>query len=161
MKNISIHLLAVAAVAIPLGACDTTQQAGQKQTLGTVVGAVLGGFLGSKAGGGEGQLWATGAGAVLGAILGSEFGKTLDANDRVMMERTNQASLEHTRTGSISKWTNPDTGHSGTVTPTLTYKQPNGTYCRDFTQTVVIDGQSHNATGTACRQPDGSWRIIN
>ena len=161
MKNISVSLLAMAAVVIPLSACDTTQQAGQKQTIGAITGAVLGGFLGSKVGRGEGQLWATGAGAVLGAILGSEFGKTLDANDRVMMERTSQASLEHTRTGSLSSWRNPDTGHSGTVTPTRTYQQPSGTYCRDFAQTIVVDGQTHNATGTACRQPDGSWRIVN
>lgn len=122
---------------------------------------MLGGFLGSKTGKGQGQLWATGAGAVLGGILGSEFGKTLDANDRVMMEHTNQASLEHTRTGATSSWQNPDSGHSGTVTPTRTYQQPNGAYCRDFTQTVMIDGQPQAATGTACRQPHGGWRIVN
>ncbi len=161
MKNITVSLLAMAAVVVPISACDTSQQTGQKQTIGAITGAVLGGFLGSKVGRGEGQLWATGAGAVLGAILGSEFGKTLDANDQVMMERTSQASLEHTQTGSLSSWQNPDTGHSGTITPTRTYEQPNGTYCRDFIQTIVVDNQTYDATGTACRQSDGSWRIVN
>lgn len=160
MKKVTFVLLAVFAMTLPLGACDTTQQAGQKQSVGTVIGAVLGGFLGSKAGGGEGQLWATGAGAVMGAILGSEFGKSLDKNDQVMMERTSQASLEHTRTGALSSWSNPDTGHSGTVTPTRTYQKAGGTFCRDFTQAIVIDGETHDATGTACRQSDGSWRIV-
>ena len=36
-----------------------------------------------------------------------------------------------------------------------------GAYCRDFTQTIVIDGQPQDATGTACRQPDGGWRVVN
>jgi hypothetical protein len=31
--------------------------------------------------------------------------------------------------------------------------------CREFTQTVVIGGQTRQATGRACPQPDGTWRI--
>jgi hypothetical protein len=31
--------------------------------------------------------------------------------------------------------------------------------CREFTQTVVIGGQARQATGQACPQPDGTWRI--
>jgi hypothetical protein len=31
--------------------------------------------------------------------------------------------------------------------------------CRDYTQTVRIDGQEQQATGRACMQPDGSWRL--
>ena len=27
--------------------------------------------------------------------------------------------------------------------------------------TVTIDGKQEQASGTACRQPDGSWRIVN
>ena len=158
MKNIPIALIAMAAL---LGACDTVDQAGKKQTISTIAGAVLGGYFGSKIGMGEGRLWAAGAGAALGAVIGSELGKSLDENDRNMMERTSQAALEHTRTGSTSTWRNPDTGHSGTVTPTRTYQQSSGTYCRDLTQTVEIDGQTQTATGAACRQPDGSWRITN
>ena len=55
-------------------------------------------------------------------------------------------------------WTNPDTGHTGTVTPTRTYQSGNG-YCREFQNTVTIDGKKENAYGTACRQPDGSWKV--
>lgn len=33
--------------------------------------------------------------------------------------------------------------------------------CREFQQNVVIDGKRQQAHGTACRQPDGSWRIVN
>jgi surface antigen len=31
--------------------------------------------------------------------------------------------------------------------------------CREFTQTVMIGGQPRQATGEACPQPDGTWRI--
>jgi surface antigen len=31
--------------------------------------------------------------------------------------------------------------------------------CREFRQTVMIGGQPHQATGQACPQPDGTWKI--
>jgi len=33
--------------------------------------------------------------------------------------------------------------------------------CRDFSTTNVIDGRPQEVHGTACRQPDGSWRIVD
>ncbi|HWK44740.1 MAG TPA: hypothetical protein VNT30_08455 [Stellaceae bacterium] len=33
-------------------------------------------------------------------------------------------------------------------------------YCREYQSTQVINGQPQNVVGTACRQPDGSWRIV-
>jgi surface antigen len=33
--------------------------------------------------------------------------------------------------------------------------------CREFTQRIVVDGEEVAAYGTACRQPDGSWKIVN
>lgn len=34
-------------------------------------------------------------------------------------------------------------------------------YCREYTGHVVVNGRSQNNYGTACLQPDGSWKIIN
>ena len=143
-----------------LGGCANQQQMGSKQTIGAITGAVLGGFLGSHVGGGKGQVWATGAGIILGALAGSNIGQQLDAADTVMMERTSQAALEHTRTGTTSVWNNPDTGNSGSVKPVRTYQRTDGTYCREYTQTVMIAGEPHEALGTACRQPNGTWKIV-
>jgi surface antigen len=69
--------------------------------------------------------------------------------------------MESAPAGKSVAWQNPDSGHSGTVTPTRTFQTADGTYCRDYHTTVVIDGKQERATGTACRQPDGSWRIAN
>jgi surface antigen len=33
--------------------------------------------------------------------------------------------------------------------------------CREIQQTVTIGGTPQAATSTACRQPDGTWRITN
>ncbi len=37
---------------------------------------------------------------------------------------------------------------------------PNGVYCREYTQQVMIGGVRRSSYGTACQQPDGSWKIV-
>lgn len=37
---------------------------------------------------------------------------------------------------------------------------PNGTYCREYQQDVVIGGVRRESYGTACLQPDGDWKIL-
>ena len=68
-------------------------------------------------------------------------------------------TLENTPTNETVAWRNPDTNASYWVTPTATYTAQDGTPCRQYVTDAVIDGQPQKATGTACRQPDGSWRI--
>jgi surface antigen len=46
------------------------------------------------------------------------------------------------------------------LTPTRTLGTSYGGYCREFQQTVRVGGRSRQAYGTACREPDGSWRIV-
>jgi surface antigen len=147
--------IAVALVA-SLAACE-----GNKQTGGTLVGAGLGALAGSQIGGGRGQLAAVAIGALAGGLLGSEVGKSLDRADKAAMEKTSHGALESYRTGQTATWSNPDTGHSGTVTPTKTYQTAQGQYCREYQQTVTVGGKTEQAYGTACRQPDGSWKVQN
>ncbi|MGQ4810573.1 hypothetical protein NKDENANG_04051 [Candidatus Entotheonellaceae bacterium PAL068K] len=33
-------------------------------------------------------------------------------------------------------------------------------YCREFQRDVIIDGKPERAYGTACLQPDGTWKIV-
>lgn len=153
-----LPVIAALAGALALGACA---DAGPKETVGGLGGAALGGWAGSHIGSGKGRLAATAAGAVLGGIVGSSIGRSLDRADRQAMAQTTHRTLEHERAGTTRAWDNPDTGHSGTVTPTRTYQTASGRYCREFQQTVTIDGRTEQAYGTACRQPDGSWRVVN
>lgn len=146
--------------ALGLGACSTNKP-GDKQVGGTLLGAVAGGLAGSAFGRGTGQGIMIGLGTLLGAYLGSEAGQSLDRADRVAADRVAQETFEYAPTGSTKTWTNPDSGNSGTVTPTKTYKEAGGSYCREYQQTVTVGGKTQDAYGTACRQPDGSWKVVN
>lgn len=144
-----------AALAVAAG-CTTDR--GPKEIGGAVIGGAAGGLLGSQIGSGTGQLVATAAGVFLGAWLGSEIGRSLDENDRREAERSAQVALEQNPDGRASTWQNPNSGHSGSTTPTRTYEASGGP-CREYTTSVVIDGKTQTAHGTACREPDGTWRI--
>ena len=152
-------ITAVLFAAVLVVGCSSDQ--GNKQTVGTLGGAVLGGLLGAQFGSGTGRLIATGAGALAGGLLGQRIGKSLDEKDQLMAERTAQASLEHVQTGERSTWSNPDSGATGSVTPTRTFQNDQGENCREFQQTVTIGGETEEAFGTACRQDDGSWKIVS
>lgn len=153
-------IAAVAVVSISMVAVTACESGGPKETIGTLGGAALGGLAGSQIGSGRGQLLAVGAGVLLGAFAGREIGKSLDKADKLEAERTANTALEYNKSGETSTWSNPDSGHQGTVTPTQTTYTDSGQPCREFQQTVTIGGKTEQAYGTACRQEDGSWKIV-
>ncbi len=154
-----IKTVAAATVIALMAAACSSSPYGQKQTVGTLGGAALGGLLGSQFGDGTGRLVATGAGVLIGGLIGSEIGRTMDEQDRM---RANQAVTQAHQAplGETIVWNNPDSGHSGTVTPVRDGTTSSGLYCREFQQTVTVGGRTETAYGTACRQPDGTWRIV-
>ncbi len=154
-----LKLSVAALVAVPLVACENAQD-NPKQTLGTLVGAGLGALAGSQIGGGKGQLAAVAIGALAGGWAGSEIGKSLDRADKIYAQRNAQDSLEYNQSGQAKAWKNPDTGHSGTFTPTSTYRTAEGQNCRDFETTIYVDGKQETGKGRACRRPDGTWQIV-
>ena len=143
-----------------ISACADTQNA-PKQTIGTLLGAGAGALLGSNIGGGKGKLAAVAIGALGGAYLGSEIGKSLDYVDRLKAGEAEQTALENNRAGVATKWHNPDSGNSGKVTPKPAVQLASGEFCREYQHEIVVDGRSEIAKGTACRQPNGKWRVIN
>ena len=159
MKTHMKSVLSVILV-LTLAACATGDY-GQKQVGGTILGGALGGFVGSKIGSGKGQLAATAIGALLGAYAGSEAGKSLDRADRLYAARSQQVALETNSIGQSTAWSNPDSGNTGSATPTRTWRSETGRYCREYRQTVTVAGRTESAYGTACRQPDGTWQLDN
>ena len=127
--------------------------------VGTLGGAALGGFLGSQFGSGTGQLALTGAGVLVGGLVGNQVGKALTCQDQQQVTNTTQRTLESQPTGTASAWQNPDSGNSGSVTPTNTFQRADGRYCREFQQTITVGGETSSGFGTACRQDDGTWEI--
>lgn len=163
VKN-GISKLALAigfAASLGLGACaqnGTNGGVGTKTAVGAAAGAAGGGLIGSALGGGtEGIV----AGVLLGGLLGGAAGNYMDQQDQQYASQTTTRTLENSQTGQSVQWSNPDSGHYGTVTPTRTYQNSAGLYCREFSQTVYIDGRTEAAHGTACRQPDGTWEVVS
>jgi surface antigen len=129
---------------------------GNKAIAGTVIGAALGALTGNTIGKGSGRVAAIVTGGVIGAIVGGHVGDSMDKADRIQAHH----ALETARTGQRVAWTNPDNGREYTVTPTRTYVQENGRYCRDFTTWGWIDGYEEKLHGTACRTANGTWRRV-
>ena len=152
---------AVLLVVSMLGACAQQGQddsgMGIKTIGGAALGAAGGGLLASAVGGGGAAI---AAGVLLGGLLGGSVGHMLDDQDKRTAAATTQKSLETAPTGQKVAWTNPDNGHSGSVTPTRTFKNSAGQDCREFSQTVSVGGKEEQAYGTACRDSAGNWKIV-
>ncbi len=127
-----------------------------KTALGGMLGAAGGGLIAAAAGGGAAGII---GGVLIGGLLGGAIGNRLDQKDKELAMRNAQMTFEKAHTGQTSSWQNPDSGNSGTITPTKTYQAASGQYCREYQQEIVIGGEKHQSYGTACRQPDGSWKI--
>ncbi len=132
----------------------------QKQQAGTVIGGVAGALLGSQFGGGTGKLLAVGVGTLAGAMIGSEIGRSMDKADqdhyRLAQQQASSAPLNQP-----IQWNNPDNGHRGTVTAINDGRDGNGYYCRKYRSSVWIDNRPQETSGTACQQPDGTWKVVN
>ncbi|MGD1954962.1 MAG: RT0821/Lpp0805 family surface protein [Sphingomonadales bacterium] len=146
----------VAASSLALAGCN---QGAQKETVGTLFGAALGGWVGSKIDNdGFGGAAAIATGTVVGGLVGGSIGRSMDDVDRLKLAQAQQAAVF---TNQQQQWYNPNTGNYGTVTPSQQFQTASGQYCREYQQTIVVAGQQQQGYGRACQQPDGSWRIVS
>lgn len=157
MRKIIASLLIPATLSMGLAACDNQQ-------IGTIAGAA-GGAVAGKAIGGSGTSGTVGLilGAVAGGYLGGEIGKRLSNRDRDQQAQATNRALEN---GGSQSWNNPESGARGDVTANSTFKSnvgsTSGQTCRDFTSSAsTSDGNSGSGRGTACKQPDGTWKIVS
>lgn len=79
-------------------------------------------------------------------------------------EKTEAASaqffaLQFARPGVPRRWQG-NSGSKGTVTagPFVTVNDLN---CRDFTHEITVDQTSYTTQGTACREGDNQWQVVN
>jgi len=133
-----------------LGGCN-------RDVIGMLMGAAAGGYVGSNIGDGSGRLAAVGVGVLLGGLLGQEFGDSLNRTDPGCMGRF----METTPDYQTVQWQNPDTGSRYNLMPSETYQDESGKYCREYQSEATVNGQVQQTYGTACRQPDGQWKLVN
>jgi surface antigen len=146
---------------------------GSRQNMGTGIGAMAGGVTGGLLAKRNPVAGAV-IGAVAGGIIGGAIGKSLDDEERRQLALASQLAAEQPVVPRAApkkvqwKRTNPQTNTvtaSGWVVPKSDpYQRPDGTTCRDVTQSVDKDGHSQSQDVTLCRtqvaQADGSNWVI-
>ena len=150
-KLVCLGMAALAVVGV--AGCS---QSGPNQTSGAMIGALAGGLLGNTIGHGNNRAINTVAGAVIGGVIGGGLGAQLDEADR---RAAYDAQFDAVSEGRRRSWRGPH-GAYGYVDPGPEEYRPEG-YCREYTQTIYIDGRPRSGHGLACREPDGSWQIVN
>src|SRR5215471_17842079 len=137
MSRVAVKGIAVVTLAALLvTGCETvseTVKSNPKTTIGAAGGATVGGLIAAAAGGNPAAI----AASVIGGLLvGGLIGNLLDERDKKLQAEAAAKALETAPSGQSVAWKNPDNGHSGTVTPTKTVQDANGSYCRDYKATV-------------------------
>ncbi|HEC00932.1 MAG: hypothetical protein L3J50_06440 [Emcibacter sp.] len=159
-KTKTAKIALILAGVLTISACEPGSKEGFGTLLGAIGGAAIGSALGDN-GDGTTQFFAVAAGTIAGAAIGSSIGRSLDEADRIAMERNRQIALETYPSGQTATWYNPDTGNSGSYQPQPAYQDKTGAYCREYQQTITVGGKTEDAYGKACRQPDGTWKIVS
>ena len=144
---------------------------------------LLGGLLGGATGAGVGGLLGGGKGAAIGGILGLGIG-ALGANRLSKEDEPEERAYAAPPPPAYQSGyaappppayqqgyappPPPTQYQQGYAPPAQPAQQAPATtaaydtsYCREYTNTTLIDGQEQVTHGLACRQPDGTWRIVN
>lgn len=134
---------------LDLGRCN-------RDVIGQILGGAAGAAIGSEIGDGKGRIAAIIGGSIVGILIGSEIGRSMDRADALCTDQV----LEYAPDGRTVTW---DAGNNRqyAVTPAETYQTGSGAYCREYQATSTVGREVVETYGTACRQPDGSWHIVN
>lgn len=84
----------------------------------------------------------------------------MSAEDRDAADRATQQALEKTVSFFVTAWTSPKSGFAGTVQPRRTFKTDQGKFCRVFRLEVERRADNGSDERVACREADGTWRVV-
>lgn len=128
-----------------------------REDVGQLLGGVAGAAAGYQFGKGAGKTAAVIGGTIIGMMVGGHIGRSMDEVDQNCIGQV----LEHAPPNETITWESPNSGGQYQVTPTEPYNDRQGRYCREYQTTATIGGRVEQVYGTACRQPDGSWQVVN
>ena len=80
------------------------------------------------------------------------------AEDSAIFHAHVDQALGEAENGERVEWSNPDSGHSGAITP-LTTEQLKGLNCRQARFESQADQAQNISEFLLCQQPDGSWSV--
>ena len=146
---------------------------GDDRAIGAVAGALLGGAIGNSAAGsrdcGDDAFARAGYGDRYDDRYSSNDDRYDDSYDDRYDRYSDAYDDPYAQTAYYDAYENADpnervtwrdrSGYANYIEPGERY-QDNGRDCREFEQVIYVDGRRQTATGTACRQYDGTWRIV-
>lgn len=146
--------------------CLSTPVVADDRLATTLLGAGVGGFVGNQFGSGSGQVAATAGGAFLGGLIGNDLGRSYYSS------RVYNSPAYYYNNDPIL-FSDPGPYYYQTYSPnyvappapppppaTVTFVDTEGSYCREYSKKIRVGGRIQESYGTACLQPDGSWRIV-
>lgn len=161
----------ISSVALLLSACAPVDQYGNPTASpfapigGALGGAAVSGLACSNLGKGNGTVAIVGVCTALGALGGLMAGNSVNQARSTAGYQVQQHQFQYPQNYQRSYHQQLPTQHngqSGSVEMSQQYYNPQyGTYCREWQHKVVISGRAERAYGTACQQPDGTWRIVS
>ncbi len=147
-----VAIVTAAAGVLFLCACS----GGSRIVTGAIPGASPEKVVGSPvaSGAGEPQI-----GTVEGGLMGADVGRSLSDADRKIALKAEYEALEYGRPGQPTEWRSRSGDVHGRIEVGGVSKV-NSLDCRGYTHNVYIGGRLRVVTGNACREPDGTWRIV-
>lgn len=94
-----------------------------------------------------------------GGLIGGKLGETLDRAARTAGYEAEYKALEYSTGGELVAWT----GKSGSVSGKVVAAQPyrvGSQDCRQYSHELTVSSTVTNARGSACRNNDGSWTLL-
>jgi surface antigen len=109
------------------------------------------------AGGPATKLDNTAIGTLLSAISGKQPSHGISRRDEICFSQ----SFEHAPDRRTVAWTNATLTVQFSVIPLRTLQTSDGRFCREYAAKATINGHAADVYGTACRQPDGNWFLVD
>lgn len=84
---------------------------------------------------------------------------SIDAKAEKMAAKVRQRGLEVLASGRTAQ--GRTAAMEASVRPLATYRTADGAWCRDFLQTISTATARAQSTGSACREKDGRWTVVD
>ncbi len=88
--------------------------------------------------------------------VGKNVGHDLNQVELRQALKAEFEALEYSPAGQPVEWKNPVSGNSGVVTASKTY-DVGLSNCRQYVHSLIVNGETKTALGTACKEQDGNW----
>ena len=79
------------------------------------------------------------------------------AADRQAVAAAMAEALEERLSGVSVHWHNPTSGNEGKITPVRTFRNRDGSWCREYREETVKAGTARSQQAIACRSAEGEW----